>query len=98
MTIELRMLVRMKEGLTRCAICCWTLSGIGLNRVLRMSMIDRPDGRVQRVCTNSRKQLRPQTDRAIENSRDKNVSSPTNLQLTVHLKRNILVNSNARER
>ena len=59
--------------------------------------IERPDGRIQRVPRKRDNKARFTVASAIENSRERKVSSPTNLQLTVHLKRNCLVNWNARE-
>lgn len=55
-----------------------------------------PDGRIHRVLRKNMSRLIFARARANENFRDRKVSSPTNLQLTVHLKRNCRVNSKAR--
>ena len=87
----------MKDGVICCRISFCFFNGRGLNRVCIISGIERPEGRIQRVMANSPSRLRFVTPSPIENPLDRNVSSPTNLQLTVHLKRNCLVNSKALE-
>lgn len=56
----------------------------------------KPDGAVHRVVANSNMKLRLETASAAANSGERNMLSPTNLQLTVHLNKNCLVNWNAR--
>lgn len=56
-----------------------------------------PDGRTQHVAIKRPSKEICTTSRARENSLDRKISSPTNLQFTVHLNRNRLVSSKARE-
>lgn len=105
---ELSMVVNMKEELTRRDICSCASVGSGLKAAgMTLDMIvettvemnsDKciPDGRIHRVSTKNMSRLRLARARANENFRERKVSSPTNLQLTVHLKRNCRVNSKAR--
>jgi len=79
-------------------ICCCTLGGRGLKSVAIRLITERPDGRVQWVMRKLPRRLRFAIASAVAKSRDRKTSSPTNLQLTVHLKRNCRVNSNARDK
>ncbi len=96
MTTEERMELMMKSGVTLRESCCWTFSGSGLKMVLTRPEAVRPDGRVHRVMAKIPSNVKLATSNDTANSRDKNVPSPTNLQFTVHLKRNCLVSSNER--
>ena len=96
--IEFRMDVIMKDGDTLMDINCWAFGGRGLIAVDIKAGIERPDGRVQRVRTKVESNARWTAIRVIANSLDKNLSSPTNLQLTVHLNKNCRVSSNDRAR
>lgn len=98
MATEVRMDVKMKVGVTLRDINCWAFDGRGLNAVDVRAGIERPDGRVQRVRAKIASNARCTAIRDIANSLDKNLSSPTNLQLTVHLNRNCRVSSNDRAR
>lgn len=105
---ELSVVVNMKEEVTRWDICSCASVGSGLKAAgMTMDMaVDTtvemnsekciPDGRIHRVSRKKMSRLIFATARANENSRERKVSSPTNLQLTVHLKRNCRVNSKAR--
>src|SRR5439155_16243457 len=57
-----------------------------------------PDGLSQRVIPNTARSETWEPSRNMENSFDRNKSSPTNRQFTVHLKRNCRINWNARDR
>ena len=96
--IEARMDVIMKDGVTLREINCWALGGSGLNAVDIKAGIERPEGRVQRVRAKIASNARCTAMRLIANSLDRNLSSPKNLQLTVHLNKNCRVNSNDRAR
>lgn len=88
--------VKMKEGVTRRDICCCDWDESGLKIVDTKAGRASPDGRIHRVAKNNSRRLKLVPAKTSENSRDRNISAPTNLQLTVHLKRNCLVNSKAR--
>lgn len=96
--IEVNIDVIMKDGETLRDIDCWALGGRGLIAVDIKVGIERPEGRVQRVRTKTASNARCTAIRVIANSLDKNLSSPTNLQLTVHLNKNCRVSSNERAR
>ena len=98
MAIEARMDVMMKDGVTLRDINCWALGGRGLNAVDTSAGIERSEGRVQRVKIKVASKARCTAMRLVANSLDKNLSSPTNLQLTVHLNKNCRVSSNERAR
>ena len=87
MIIELRIDVRMNEGLTLRAIRCWTNGGIGLNTVFAKADAGRPDGRVQRVRAKVARSPAWIIRSVTANCRLRKISSPMNLQLTVHLNR-----------
>lgn len=105
---ELSVVVNMKEDVTRRDICSCASVGSGLKAAGMTSdmTVDTtvemkpdnciPDGRIHRVSRKNMSRLIFARARANENFRDRNVSSPINLQLTVHLKRNCRVNSKAR--
>lgn len=82
----------------RSDICCWILGGSGLKTLETRLMTERPDGFVQWVIRKLPSRLRFTIASAVAKSRDRNTSSSTNLQLTVHLKRNCRLNSKARDR
>lgn len=86
--IEARTDVIMKDGDTLRDISCWALGGRGLIALDIRAGIERPEGRVQRVRTKIASNARCTAIRVIANFLDKNLSSPTNLQLTVHLNKN----------
>ena len=90
--------VIMKDGETLRDIDCWALGGRGWIAVDIRASVERPEGRAQRVRTKIASNARCTAIRIIANSLDKNLSSPTNLQLTVHLNRNCRVSSNDRAR
>ena len=90
--------VMMKDGVILRDINCCALGGRGLNAVDIRSGIERPEGRVQRVRTKIASNAACTAFRLIANSLDKNLPSPTNLQLTVHLNKNCRVSSNDRAR
>ena len=98
MAMDVRVDVRMKDGVTSRDIVCWALGGRGLIAVDIRAGIERPEGLVQRVRTKIASSARCIAIRVIANSLDKNLSSPTNLQLTVHLNKNCRVSSNDRAR
>lgn len=105
---ELSVVVNMKEDVTRRDICSCASVGSGLKAAGMTSdmTVDTtvemkpdnciPDGRIHRVSRKNKSRLIFARARANENFRDRKVSSPINLQLTVHLKRNCRVNSKAR--
>lgn len=105
---ELSVVVNIKEGVTRRDICSCASVGSGL-KAAGMTfdmMVDTtvemksdnciPDGRIHRVSRKNMSRLMCARARANENFGERKVASPTNLQLTVHLKRNCRVNSKAR--
>ena len=96
--IEVRMDVIMKDGETLRDINCWALGGRGLIPVAIRAGIERPEGRVHRVRTKIASHARCTAIRVVANSLDRNVSSPTHLQLTVHLNKNWRVSSKDRAR
>ena len=98
MAIDVKVDVKMKEGVTLRDMSCWALGGRGLIAVDNRAGIERPEGRVQRVRTKNASNARCTAIKVIANSLDKNLSSPTNLQLTVHLNKNCRVSSNDRAR
>jgi hypothetical protein len=63
-----------------------------------VSKRDCPDGFNQRVVANKTSRETWVASNVNANRLERNVSSPTKRQFTVHLKKNCLVNSNARER
>ena len=90
--------VTMKDGETLRDINCWALGGRGLIAVDIRAGMERPEGRVQRVGTKIASNARCTAIRDIANSLERNLSSPTNLQLTVHLNKNCRVSSKDRAR
>lgn len=86
--MELSIDVSTKEGLMLRAIRCWIKGRRGRNAVFASAGAESPDGRVQRVRPKIFRSARLPISSATANSRLRNVSSPTNLQLTVHLKKN----------
>lgn len=93
-----RMVVKMKRGVTRAEMAACVAGGGGLNIDLTTCGRDCCEGLSQRFAANSAstKMCAASSDR--ENGRERNTSSPTNRQFTVHLNRNCLVNSNARDK
>ena len=96
--IEVRIDVIMKDGETLRDMDCWALGGRGWIAVDIRAGIERPEGRVQRVWTKIASNAKCTAMRVKANLFDKNTSSPTNLQLTVHLNKNCRVSSNDRAR
>lgn len=82
---ELRTVVNMKEGVTRRDVCCSDWDESGLKIVDRKVVRVNPDGRIHRVAKKNSRRLKWAIAKTSENSRDRNVLAPTNLQLTVHL-------------
>lgn len=93
---EPRTVVKIKDGVTRRDICCCASGESGLKIVGRKAGTESPDGRIHRVAKNNSRMLKLVIAKTSENPGDRKISAPTNLQLTVHLKRNCLVNSKAR--
>jgi len=58
----------------------------------------RPVGLIHLVARKNTSSVRCENSRTVEKLRDRKTSSPTNRQLTVHLYRNCLLNSNARDK
>jgi len=77
------------------ACCIFPPGSSNFNAFLSSSDIGFSAGRSHLVVANSMRVLMCPTSSDTENSLLKNTSSPTNRQLTVHLKRNCLENSNA---
>ena len=98
MAVDVRTDVKMKDGVTLRDISCCALGGRGSIAVDSRAGIERPDGRVQRVRTKNASSARCTAIKGVANPLDKNISSPTNLQLTVHLNKNCRVSSNDRAR
>lgn len=105
---ELSVVVKMKAGVTRRDIfsCASVGSGLKAAGMTLDMMVDTtvemksdksiPDGRIHRVSRKNMSRLIFASARANENFGERKVPSPTNLQLTVHLKRNCRLNSKAR--
>ena len=90
------MAVNMKEGVIRSDVSCCTLGETGLMIAEIKACMDGADGRIQRVAKNSKSKQRLDMTSINEKFRERKISSPTNLQFTVHFQRNCLENSNAR--
>ncbi len=91
--MEVRMVFRIQSGVTLVEICCCLLGARGLKIVDMNAEIERPDGRNQRFRTKMARSSTLVTSRVPANSRDRNVSSPMNLQFVVHLNRKTLPRS-----
>lgn len=98
MTVAVRTLVKMKSGVTRFDVLTCMDSGGGLISCLMASNGDFPAGLSQRVVRKPMRSVAWTASSAIEKGFDRNVSSPTKRQFTVHLKRNWRVNSKALEK
>lgn len=98
MAMDVKVDVKIKDGVTLRDVSCWTLDGRGLNAVEIRAGTESPEGRVQRVSTKIASTTRCIAIKVVANSLDKNLSSPKNLQLTVHLNKNCRVSSNDRAR
>ncbi len=94
MTMEVKIAVMMKDGVVSRYICCCALTGNGLNAVDIKAGTESPEGRIHRVHKNVASSVKCTIISATANSRDRNLSSPTNLQLTVHLYINTRESSN----
>ncbi len=93
-----RMAVMVKQAVTRSEICCWSKSERDFHTRIGNSVMDWREGFSQRVATKSVRRATLAVASTVANSRERNVFSSTNLQLTVHLYRNTRENSKARER
>jgi hypothetical protein len=92
------MVVKMNLGVTLAEICaCLAVEG-GLKIEMMRLGRDCFDGDVQRVVANKTSREIWVASNVNANCFERNVSSPTKRQFTVHLKKNCRVNSNARER
>jgi len=98
MTREVRMEVRMKSEESCLMMFFWAeAEGFRAARRTR-SRGERPRGRIQRVVMKRARRETWRSRRAIENGRDRKVSSLTNFQFTVHSYLNERVSSKARPR
>ena len=90
-----RMEVRIKSGVTlRAMRACSSFDG-GVKKLLIASGAVQPEGFNHRPTPNVYSNIRCVPINAYENRLLRNVSSPTNLQLTVHLYMKTRENSNA---
>ncbi len=94
MAMEVKIAVIMKDGVVLKYICCCTSTGSGSNTVDINADTESPDGRTHRVHMNVASSVRWTITRATANSRERNLSSLMNLQLTVHLYMNTRDSSN----
>jgi hypothetical protein len=98
MTFAVRTVVNTNCGVTLREVARW-ITGPGGCRIMWINpKSGRPDGRIHRVAEKRSKSARCAKSKTIENSFERNLSSPINLQFTVHLNRNTRVSSNAREK
>jgi hypothetical protein len=92
------MVVKMNLGVTLAEIrVCLSGDGGLTIEVMRLGR-DCCDGFIQRVVLNRMSREIWVASSVNANCDERNVSSPTKRQFTVHLKKNCRVNSNARER
>ena len=94
--LAVRTVVRMNCGLTRAEIARWTSDVGGSKAMRKLFGNDRFDGPIHRVVMKKASSDRWSAKRPTEKERERKTSSPRNLQLTVHLNKNVLVSSKAR--
>lgn len=92
--------VKTKPGVTLEEMTACFSGGVddGLIMVWMISGMLCRDGLSHRVNMNRASKRTCKDKRPLEKPLERNISSPTNRQFTVHLNRNCLLNSNARER
>lgn len=100
MAIAERVAVKMNRGVTLAATTACFSGGIddGLSMERTMSPSGCLDGLSQRVVMKRISRKMCEANKIRENPDERNFSSPTNRQFTVHLNMNCLLNSNARDK
>ena len=97
MTVELKMVVRIKSGgRSASRDACMSLDGWNNERAKSRGLS--LEGLIHRVRTNIASVVMVRASNVVANPGDRNTSSPTNLQLTVHLNRNLLLKSKERDK
>ena len=96
--LDVRIVVRMNSGVILFEIWAWTSADRSVKRLRMKDLGDRFSGFIHRVPMKRRSREAWMARRAMEKLRERNTSSLTNFQFTVHSYLNWRERSKARER